>query len=176
MFSQICEQKHLKNLFSYEEYTAVKVMWCWPVPEPSPGVGGVFEFRVDKFITQDRDVQGGQCHLSCEEHQENCLYRWEGEKQRRWVGVAYQDRELHGVSRLTVHWHGLTVTGATSEELSVSCWVTHSPHHNTVHRQKLDVTGPVSLCQIERERSSLFVKHKNYFKLSVSLSPVTRQS
>ena len=32
------------------------------------------------------------------------------------------------------------------------------------------------VCHIERERSSLFVKHKNYFKLSVSLSPVCWQS
>ena len=98
----------------------------------------------------------------------------EGERQRRMVGVAYQDRELHGESRLTVHWHGLTVTGATSEELSVSCWVTHSTHHNTVQTEIRCYRSSIIVCQ--RERSSLFVKHKNFFKLSVSLSPVCWQS
>ena len=100
----------------------------------------------------------------------------EGERQRRMVGVAYQDRELHGESRLTVHWHGLTVTGATSEELSVSCWVTHSTHHNTVQTEIRCYRSSIIVCHIERERSSLFVKHKNFFKPSVCLSPVCWQS
>ena len=42
-----------------------------PVPQPGPGVRGILELGVDILVAQDGDVQGGEGHLSSEEHQEN---------------------------------------------------------------------------------------------------------